>query len=124
MEQEKIQSERRTPAEAKYQLLVEGAPVWQEFESIESLAACIAHHLSNVLTPIIGFSELLKMRLPSDDPLSQYADAIMTASLRAASLIRSLEAFSHGQAGALKVVDQQRDSKSVSVLTVARPSGP
>jgi two-component system cell cycle sensor histidine kinase/response regulator CckA len=61
------------------------------------LAGGVSHDFNNILTAIIGYGNLLKMKLPSDDPLHPYVEQILSSSSRAASLTQSLLAFSRKQ---------------------------
>jgi|GEM_PF-1805561 len=69
----------------------------QKMEAIGTLAGGIAHDFNNILTAIIGYSNLIRMKLEDGDPLREYLDHILTASERAASLTHSLLAFSRKQ---------------------------
>jgi PAS domain S-box-containing protein len=74
----------------------------QKMESIGTLAGGIAHDFNNILTAVIGYGNLLQMRIGEDDPLRVYVDQILTSSERAANLTQSLLAFSRKQVIALK----------------------
>jgi signal transduction histidine kinase len=69
----------------------------QKMETVGQLAGGIAHDFNNILTAITGYGSLLQGKLPKEDPLRKYADHIVSASEKAASLIRSLMAFSRKQ---------------------------
>ena len=69
----------------------------QKMEAIGQLAGGVAHDFNNILTVIIGFSSILKMKMAKDDPLKTNTDRIIAAANRAAELIRSLLAFSRKQ---------------------------
>jgi CheY-like chemotaxis protein len=64
---------------------------------VGQLAGGIAHDFNNILTAIIGYGNLLLMKLKGDDPLRAYADQILASSERAASVTHSLLAFSRKQ---------------------------
>ncbi|MDC7234035.1 MAG: ATP-binding protein [Spirochaetales bacterium] len=68
-----------------------------KMESIGRLAGGIAHDLNNLLTPIIGYSELLLMDLENDEEPLKKVDSILQASLSAKDIIRQLLAFSRKQ---------------------------
>jgi PAS domain S-box-containing protein len=69
----------------------------QKMEAIGQLAGGISHDFNNILTAMIGYGHLLKMKMKEDDPLRIYADNILSLSDRAANLTKSLLAFSRKQ---------------------------
>jgi two-component system, cell cycle sensor histidine kinase and response regulator CckA len=77
----------------------------QKMQAIGELSAGIAHDFNNVLTPILGFADLLltKMR-PTDAAFSDVMNIRQNAN-RAASLVRQLLAFSRKQTMQLKATD-------------------
>ena len=77
----------------------------QKMQAVGELASGIAHDFNNVLTPIIGFADLLltKMR-PSDAAFADVMNIKQNAN-RAANLVRQLLAFSRKQTLQPKVHD-------------------
>ncbi|MFH1672234.1 MAG: response regulator [Pseudomonadota bacterium] len=69
----------------------------QKMEAIGQLAGGIAHDFNNILTAIIGYSNLLQMKMSEDDPLRADIDQILSSCHRAAHLTQSLLAFSRRQ---------------------------
>jgi PAS domain S-box-containing protein len=69
----------------------------QKLEAIGVLAGGIAHDFNNILTAVIGYGNMILVKAASHDPLRTYAAQILTASERAASLVRGLLAFSRKQ---------------------------
>src|SRR5512139_2250099 len=69
----------------------------QKMEAVGLLAGGVAHDFNNVLTAIIGYGNLLLMKLAGNDPLRPYAENILATSQRAAQLTQSLLAFSRKQ---------------------------
>ena len=74
----------------------------QKMEAIGQLAGGVAHDFNNILTALIGYGNLLKMKMRDDDPLRLYVDQILTSSEKAASLTQNLLAFSRKQIFKLK----------------------
>jgi len=69
----------------------------QKMEAIGTLAGGIAHDFNNILTAIVGYGNLLQLKMEKGDPLKTYVDRILSSSQRAISLTRSLLAFSRKQ---------------------------
>jgi len=69
----------------------------QKMESIGTLAGGVAHDFNNILTAIIGYGNILKRKIGSDDPLQALVDPILSSADRAAHLTHSLLAFSRKQ---------------------------
>jgi PAS domain S-box-containing protein len=77
----------------------------QKMEAIGQLAGGIAHDFNNILTAIIGYSEIISMRIGKDSPLRHFIEQILTSSGRAADLVNGLLAFSRKQVLHPKPVD-------------------
>jgi len=71
----------------------------QKMESIGTLAGGIAHDFNNILTAIIGFTTILKRRIPDGDRLQTYVEQIHSAANTAADLTKGLLTFSRKQKG-------------------------
>jgi PAS domain S-box-containing protein len=69
----------------------------QKMEAVGLLAGGVAHDFNNVLTAIIGYGNLLQMKMEPTDPLRTYAEHILSSSQRAAQLTQSLLTFSRKQ---------------------------
>jgi two-component system cell cycle sensor histidine kinase/response regulator CckA len=95
----------RKEAETERKKLEEQLRQSQKMEAIGTLTGGIAHDFNNILTAIIGFSTLVKMKLEDNDPLHSNVDNILAASDRAANLTRSMLAFCRKQIMTRKAVD-------------------
>ena len=69
----------------------------QKMEAVGLLAGGVSHDFNNVLTAIIGYGNLLQMKLPPGDRLRTYAESILSTAQRAAQLTQSLLTFSRKQ---------------------------
>ncbi|RJQ46932.1 MAG: PAS domain S-box protein [Nitrospiraceae bacterium] len=77
----------------------------QKMEAVGLLAGGIAHDFNNILTAIIGFSNILKMKMKPDEPLRINIDHILRSAERGANLTQSLLAFSRRQIISPRPVD-------------------
>ena len=71
-------------------------------EAVGTLAGGVAHDFNNILTVIMGLSNLIQMSIDKDDILRPYVDQIVASSERAAELTQSLLAFGRKQRIALE----------------------
>jgi signal transduction histidine kinase len=74
-------------------------------ESIGRLAGGIAHDFNNLLSSIIGYTELILLKLPADSPFKDYLLTVKEAGDKAALLTHRLLAFSRKQVLQMKVVN-------------------
>ena len=77
----------------------------QRMDSIGQLAGGVAHDFNNILTAILGFSEILLDDAPPGSDSRLDLEAIQKAAQHGASLSRQLLAFSRRQMLDLKVLD-------------------
>jgi PAS domain S-box-containing protein len=77
----------------------------QRMGAVGRLAGGVAHDFNNILTVIIGYSELAAYRLGSSHELSKHLGEIKFAAERAASLTRQLLAFSRQQVLYPRILD-------------------
>jgi two-component system NtrC family sensor kinase len=69
----------------------------QKMESVGTLAGGIAHDFNNVLTVIIGFGEMLKLRIANDPKAISDLDEVLRSAERASVLTRQLLTFARRQ---------------------------
>lgn len=77
----------------------------QKLEAVGRLAGGISHDFNNLLTVILGYTDISKRSLKEGDPLLRNLEEISKASERASSLTRQLLAFSRKQVMQPKVFD-------------------
>lgn len=70
----------------------------QKMEAIGTLAGGVAHDFNNVLTPIMGYTEIIRLKLQQDGfgdkAVYEYLEQILKASKRAKSLVEQVLTFS------------------------------
>jgi PAS domain S-box-containing protein len=70
----------------------------QKMEAIGTLAGGIAHDFNNVLTPIMGYSEIIRLKMRqeghTDQAINDYIEEILRAARRAKSLVEQILTFS------------------------------
>jgi len=77
----------------------------QKIESIGRLAGGVAHDLNNLLTPILGYSEMLSKSFPEQDKRRRHIDVVHHAALKSRDLVRQLLAFSSRQTLEFRMID-------------------
>jgi signal transduction histidine kinase len=87
---EKQVKERTQQLEAAHQRLIQV----QKMEAIGTLAGGIAHDFNNILGAILGYTELVLDDLPGGTLMRKNAQRILSATQRAAELVKQILAFS------------------------------
>ncbi|MFA6093321.1 MAG: ATP-binding protein [Elusimicrobiota bacterium] len=77
----------------------------QKIDAVGLLAGGVAHDFNNMLTLMMGYTEILSERLPSQDPLQSFLRSIRKAVDGAAAMTRQLLTFSGGQKIGMRVLD-------------------
>ncbi len=95
----------RVRAEEQHKKLEKQLFQAQRMESVGRLAGGIAHDFNNMLTPIMGYADLLRDDLAPDDPRREAAEEIVGAAERSRDLVRQLLAFARKQTLEMKPVD-------------------
>ena len=67
----------------------------QKMETIGTLAGGIAHDLNNLLTPVMGYTEMLLEDNRDNEKQERRLQRILNASLRAKELVKQILTFSH-----------------------------
>jgi two-component system cell cycle sensor histidine kinase/response regulator CckA len=78
----------------------------QKIETLGRIAGCVAHDFNNVLTAILGFSQLLYIELKQDSELRDFAAEIIKSANRAVELTGQLKVFS------------RRDDRELTVMNL------
>jgi signal transduction histidine kinase len=74
-------------------------------ETVGRLAGAVAHDLNNLLTAIVGSTEVARFRLHEPSMLSQDLDHVVQAADRAASLTSRLVEYGRGEAESPQTID-------------------
>jgi PAS domain S-box-containing protein len=106
----------REQAKEAHQKLREQLIQSQKMESIGRLAGGVAHDFNNILSVIIGYSDLVMKSLPGDSPAQEELQIIYESGKRAAKLTRQLLAFSRKQILEMKVTNLNAIVKDMSNL--------
>jgi PAS domain S-box-containing protein len=88
----------------------------QKMESIGQLAGGVAHDLNNLLTPILGYGDMLLDGFTTDDPRKESVEQILLAGEKARDLIRQLLAFSRKQMLEFQPIDINSTIQGFSTL--------
>jgi two-component system cell cycle sensor histidine kinase/response regulator CckA len=88
-EMKKAEAELREKEEQVLQL--------QRIEAVGRLAGGVAHDFNNILTAIMGYTDILLMKHQPDEKIRSYIERIKSSSQRASQLTQQLLAFSRKQ---------------------------
>ncbi len=77
----------------------------QKMESVGRLAGGVAHDFNNMLTIILGHTQLALLGLPETDPIATHLKVVEETSRRSTDLVRQLLAFARKQTVSPKVID-------------------
>jgi len=92
-------------AEEERKILVTQLHQAQKMEAVGQLAGGIAHDFNNILTAIIGYAEIISMRIEKDSSLRHFIEQVLASADRAAELTNGLLAFSRKQVLHVKPID-------------------
>ncbi|NWF98798.1 MAG: PAS domain S-box protein, partial [Nitrospirae bacterium] len=90
----------------------------QKMEAIGQLAGGIAHDFNNILSGMVGFAHILKIKMNEKDPLRIYPERILELTERAANLTQSLLAFSRKKILDIKPTDLNELLRSIDHILV------
>ena len=100
-----LREQEQQSAVKEKKLLLEQLGQSQKMESIGRLAGGVAHDLNNLLTPIVGYADLLKREYFQNPHAVERIDHILTASEKAKRLVQQLLSFSRKQILDMKTID-------------------
>ncbi len=95
----------RKEAEKQKKILEDQLIQSQKIDSIGRLSGGIAHDLNNMLTPIIGYADILKNKLAGDESMVKRTQKIINAAYNARDLVKQLLAFARKQTLDIKPVN-------------------
>jgi PAS domain S-box-containing protein len=107
--------ERKRSEEEKEKLEAQFSQA-QKMEAIGRLAGGVAHDFNNMLSVILGYSELALRKLQPIDPIYKELKAVQEAANRSADLTRQLLAFSRKQTISPRVVDLNEQTRAMERL--------
>ena len=84
---------------------------FQKIETIGTLAGGIAHEFNNLLTPIIGYTQICKNSIPSSDKSYKFINRILSGAMRAKELVTHMLNFGR---------QNKLDFKPVSLLKIVK----
>ncbi|WPD21694.1 MAG: ATP-binding protein [Candidatus Electrothrix scaldis] len=68
----------------------------KKMEALGMMAGSVAHDLNNILVGIVGYPELLLMKLPADSPMIKWVEAIRESGRKAAKVVADLLVVARG----------------------------
>ncbi len=96
---------KRAEAERQQKKLESELLQVQKMDSIGRLAGGVAHDFNNILSAIIGYSELALLKIPKDSPAYESVKIVKDSGERAAALTHQLLAFSRKQVLRMEAVN-------------------
>ncbi len=77
----------------------------EKMEALGTLAGGVAHDLNNVLGVLMGYTEMLLMKIPKEDPLRRYIDKILQSTEEGAAIIEDLLTLARRSVSVSEVVN-------------------
>ena len=95
----------------------------QKMEAVGTLAGGIAHDFNNILSPLIGYTELLKVETDPQSSQYKFIEGIYQAAMRARELVKQILLFSRNAAQEVKPLNLQPLVKeALKLLQASLPS--
>ncbi len=108
-------SEKKRLEEERQQLDLHRQQV-QKWKSLSVMAGNIAHDFNNILTGIMGYTNLAQKRVPADSPVSSFLSKIETEVLRASELSKQMLTYSGKGIFEIKMLNISRLVQEMSPL--------
>ncbi|MGC8594924.1 MAG: hybrid sensor histidine kinase/response regulator [Candidatus Kryptoniota bacterium] len=86
----------------------------QKMDAIEQLAAALSHDLKNSIGSMLGYSSLLKRKLPPDSREHRFAEMIEDAANRTATFINRVLGFSQIDGSTLELIEMNKFAEEVA----------
>ena len=94
----------------------------QKLEAMGTLAGGVAHDFNNILGAVLGYGELAQGAAPEGSKLRRYVDNMVSAGLRAKSLVERILAFSRSGVGPRVAVHVQSVvAEALELLSASLP---
>jgi PAS domain S-box-containing protein len=94
----------------------------QKLEAMGTLAGGVAHDFNNILGAVLGYGELARNAAPAGSAMRRYVDNMVSAGLRAKSLVERILAFSRSGVGPRVAVNVQSVvAEALELLSASLP---
>jgi len=93
----KISAENKKLAEQNRLYKEVNAKYEQNVKTIRTLANGLAHEFSNLLTPVLGYTNMLRTAIPADDPIREDIDNICNSSQHAINVLNKFASIGGGR---------------------------
>ncbi|MFO7750401.1 MAG: response regulator [Desulfobacteraceae bacterium] len=98
-------------AEARWEELEKQLRKAQRMEAVGTLAGGIAHDLNNILSPVLGYADMIMRESDPDGTVYSRSGKIQKAAYRAADLVRQILSFSR---------TREEEARAVAIHPIAR----